>query len=100
MPYFLFASFGTRQDCYALFVSELFTVQVYKYDVLADFIDLSGKQDKLPVTGAANRGVYVSAAGVVSGMSHTLDKDVPADAALRSCIRPVRKPCKREAKEV
>lgn len=41
---------------------------------------LDAKQDKLPATGAANRGVYVSAAGVVSQMSHTLDKDVPANA--------------------
>ena len=52
----------------------------YKYDVLAGMVDLSGKQDKLPVTGAANRGVYVSADGTVTAMTHTVDADVPSNA--------------------
>lgn len=48
--------------------------------VLTAHQSLAGKQDKLSVTGAENRGVYVSAAGVLSQMAHTLDTDVPADA--------------------
>ena len=44
------------------------------------------KQDKLPVTGAANRGVYVSASGVVSQMAHTLDADVPAGAQFTDTV--------------
>lgn len=42
--------------------------------------DISGKQDKLPATGAANKGVYVSASGVVSPMTYELNKSVPANA--------------------
>lgn len=53
---------------------------VYKYDVLAGFVDLSGKQDKLSVTGSATKGVYVSASGVMSPMTYAVNKDVPADA--------------------
>ena len=50
---------------------------------------LNAKQNKLSATGAANRGVYVSASGVVSAMTHTLDKDVPADAKFTDTVTPV-----------
>lgn len=53
----------------------------YKYDVLAGFVDLSGKQDKLAVTGAATKGIYVSAAGIVSPMTYELNANVPANFA-------------------
>lgn len=56
----------------------------YKYDVLAGFVDLSGKQDKLTVTGAANKGVYVSASGVVSAMTYEVNANVPANFAAAS----------------
>lgn len=41
---------------------------------------LDAKQNKLTVTGAANKGVYVSASGVVSSMNYELNKDVPSNA--------------------
>ena len=41
---------------------------------------LAAKQDKLPATGASNRGTYISSTGVVSAMEHTVDADVPAGA--------------------
>lgn len=41
---------------------------------------LDAKQNKLSATGAANKGVYVSAAGVVSAMTYELNKDVPSNA--------------------
>lgn len=56
----------------------------YKYDVLAGFVDLSGKQGKLTVTGAANKGVYVSASGVVSAMTYEVNANVPANFAAAS----------------
>ena len=52
-------------------------------------VDLSAKQDKLSVTGAANKGVYVSASGVVSAMTYELNKSVPADAVFTDTWTPM-----------
>lgn len=52
-------------------------VTLYSDPHTADFL---GKQDKIPATGAANKGVYVSSPGVLAAMAYELNKSVPENA--------------------
>lgn len=61
---------------------------VYKFSVLGDFVDISGKQDaSTAVThtastgvGSATKGVYIASDGSATAMTYSVEKDVPSNA--------------------
>lgn len=66
----------------------------YKFSVMGDFIDISGKQDKATAVthtestavGGANQPIYVDSNGVATACTYELNKTVPSDALFTDTI--------------
>ena len=66
----------------------------YKFSVMGDFIDISGKQDKVTAVthtestavGGANQPIYVNGNGVATACTYELNKTVPADALFTDTV--------------
>lgn len=60
----------------------------YKFSVMGDFVDISGKQDASTAVkhtastavGSATKGVYVASDGTATEMTYSVNKDVPSNA--------------------
>ena len=66
----------------------------YKFSVMGDFIDISGKQDKATAVthtastavGGTNQPIYVDGNGAATACTYELNKTVPADALFTDTI--------------